>query len=57
MVDLGSKYHENGEVHLFTDKMADYFGFTDDKKTTPVKVSDLTEKHVEAMSIFLDDLE
>lgn len=57
MVDLGSKYHENGEVHLFTDKMSDYFGFTDDKKTTPVKVSDLTEKHVEAMSIFLDDLE
>ncbi|HAR6088309.1 hypothetical protein DJ466_07640 [Staphylococcus pseudintermedius] len=57
IINLGKKYNEEGKLNIFTDKMSDYFGFTDDKKTSPVKVSDLTEKHAEAMSIFLDDLE
>ena len=55
--EIGSKYYEEGNVHAFTDKMADFFGYTDDKKTEPFKVADLTEKHTEAMSIFLEEFE
>ena len=55
--ELGAKYYEDGKVNVFTDKMADFFGYTDDKKTEPFKVADLTEKHTEAMSIFLEEIE
>lgn len=57
MYELGKKFVEEGKQNQFTDKMADYFGFSDDKKTQPVKLNELNEKHVEAMSIFLEDLE
>ncbi|MDK1672857.1 ATP-binding protein [Staphylococcus saprophyticus] len=57
IIALGKRYQEEGKIEHFTEKMADYFGFTDDRKEKPMRVADLTDKHVEAMSIFLDDLE
>lgn len=54
---IGNEYYENDNIHVFTGKMADFFGYTDDKKTEPFKVADLTEKHTEAMSIFLEEFE
>lgn len=57
MTALGNKMFEEDNLDKFTEKMADTFGFKDEKKTEPFRVADLNEKHTEAIQMFLDELE
>lgn len=56
LVQLGKDFHAAKKLEVFTSKMADTFGYKDDKKTEPFKTSDLTEKNVEAISVLIDEL-
>lgn len=49
LIELGKKYHEAGKVEVFIGALEDTFG-------EGIKVADLIEKQVEAMSVLTGDL-
>lgn len=51
MNELGHSFMEIDEVDVFTEALADAFN-----SGNPIKVGELSEKQVEAMSVFIDDM-
>lgn len=51
LVNMGKAYHEIGEVETFTEALADTFNSGE-----YIHTDDLSEKQVEAMSVFIDEM-
>lgn len=51
IVKMGQAYHEEGLIEYFTEGMADTFN-----NGEPIQVAELSDKQVEAMSIFIDEM-
>ena len=51
IIEIGKAFHELGEVDVFTEELADTFN-----SGQPIRVEELNEKQVEAMSVFIDDM-
>lgn len=51
IVNMGKAYHEIGEVETFTEALADTFNSGE-----YIHTDDLSEKQVEAMSVFIDEM-
>lgn len=51
IIKMGQAFHELDEVEIFTEALADTFN-----SGNPIRVEELNEKQVEAMSIFIDEM-